>query len=202
MKKLIILLLIVGISYGVDFGWQNGVPAWVKFGVAPTGTIDMLADTLDVHHIVKANTGIFSGLLQGLNVTATNNVAGNDVIATDSLMAITGNFTGRITAPTYTTSGATSYQYFASSAAADTVGFRRTAGAGGDYDFIWKYVNEIGTVRTWGWDDLLGWRFDFTFYAPDIIATSSIQAGNGKIYNSHCNRNAIFVSFRPSDYAL
>ena len=55
MKYIIIIMLLSGIAIGQTLGWQSGVPSWVHFGVAPTGTIDMLGDTLEVDGIVRAS---------------------------------------------------------------------------------------------------------------------------------------------------
>lgn len=127
MKKIIILLLLVGISFGVDFGWQNGVPSWVKFGVAPTGTIDMHGDTL-----------------------VTSKIRGTYIYGT------------RFTSPS-----ATSYSYYASSAAADTLGFVLT-GVSGDRDIVHKDIEEDGTVHYWRWDDGLSLLYAAEFKASTL----------------------------------
>jgi hypothetical protein len=72
---------------GANIGWDYGV--------------DMTAATIGTAEIRGQNDETIDNKTDGLwnvvgNITGNNNVTGNDVIAVDSIMGVTGNFTGKI----------------------------------------------------------------------------------------------------------
>jgi len=72
-----------------------------------------------------------------------------------------------ISASKFTSPLATSYQYFASSAAADSTVWVQT-GVAGDRDMVNKYVEDDGTVHTWRFDEGFG-----VFFTPDVIRSGA-----------------------------
>ena len=133
MKGLLICLVIVGMGFAQTFGWQNGVPTWLRFGTTPTGNATMIGDIFTV-------------------------------------------------ANKFASAGATAYQYFASSAAADTLGFRLT-GTSGDRDIVIKLIEEDAAVHTIIWDDALAyWNLGAWAYAGSFKSIQYTTASGNVNY--------------------
>jgi len=147
------------------------------------GFTNLAGDSIDVDHIkldvnllgVSAYVDVDS--LQSDHITGTNMVI-SGYFSSDSVESDHGLFGVNISSPKFASPSATSYQYFASSAVADTLGFRLT-GVSGDRDIVLKMVEEDGTVHTWSWDDALGVRyFDAEVYSAGRL---TVGAGVGQL---------------------
>lgn len=78
----------------------------------------------------------------------------------------------------FTSSAATSYQYFSSSADADSLVWVQTQAAG-DNDMVFKFVEDDGTVHSLLWNDGDS-KFYTTenFYINELITNNLLQVGN------------------------
>ena len=181
MKNIIILLLIVGISYSQGLGWTNGVPTWLKFGVNPTGTIDMKSDTLIVTSYIKGVSQILSGYLDADSVDT------NELVGTNATFTSLNTDSAR--ADYFTTSAATSYQYYSSSAAADSLVWVQTQAAG-DNDMVVKFVEDDGTVHSWWWDDQYSvWSFNSSISVTGGMSISQNFSIAGTVITSEIDAN-------------
>ena len=86
-----------------------------------------------------------------------------------------------ISASKFTSPSATSYQYFSSSAAADSLVWVQTQAAG-DNDMVIKFVEDDGTVRNFRWDDALAaFMFDERIYAVGTKRIGVYGGSNSQI---------------------
>jgi len=107
----------------------------------------------------------------------------------------------------FTSASATSYQYFASSAAADSLVWRQVTAVGADDDMVFKFVEEDGTVHYMRMDDGASrCDFDLSLFTMGTVSSSSGQmtmgsnvslAGTG--YMLYTLSNALVVD--PGAYA-